>query len=379
MARSQISSSGVKNGMLSSNGNNITQTGSTDIGSNFSNHGVIDGTVLNSDSIKNIIYPSYLSQDEYANRRVTFIATEKSTSHYDTDSIASKTEIIKSSFSEGMSAFKSAVSEATGGSSDSILGQSNTFFDMLTKACITLPLPNSFQENLSHSWNKTEGMIASALSGAINSKVQSMQSNGKGGKGVAKVISGLDLTKATGAFADSLGIRKPMLNPNYWQNYTGTDPRGFGFEIEFIPQSQAEAKIVKDVIKTFKAYSSPELIMGSVSVLSPHYWNIIISNAEITDMYRMDNLVLTQISIDYSADGKMALHGDGMPKYIKMNLNFTESHVTYMQNYQDSFETWISDRNSQMTNSSAYYGGENNAEKAKAYGLSVKPKNRDAK
>lgn len=348
----------------------LTNTGSMQgTGSSFQNHGVIDGSVINQHQIWRVVYPHYLANEEYANRRVTFIATEKTTSHYDTDSLASKLETVKSTFSSNLTEMAQNLSEYTGGKSEKLIGSRNTFFDLITKACVTLPLPNQFSENLTHNWNKTQGVVSSALGGAVNSA----KSAGKDSGAIAKMISNMDTSVAMGAMAETLGIRKPLLDPNWWQNYTGTDPRAFAMEIDFVPKSQAEAETVKEIIKIFKAYSSPELILGGVSLNAPHYWNIIMSNSEIADMHRMDNLVLTQIQINYGQDGKMALHGDGMPKHIQMQLQFTESHVTYMQNYLDSYETWYTDRNKQMTNASSYFDDGKNAEMAKYYGLSTKP------
>ena len=356
---------------------NINNGKTSSIGGNFLNGGVVDGATIGNDAIFKIVYPSYLKEDEYANRRMTFIASTKATQHYDTDSLQANLNIVRQSIQSAVN----MVSEAIGGST-----LNGGFFDMVTKACITLPLPNTFAENLQHSWGETEGLVSS-VAGGVDTKIggkadvkaigENQGIKGKG-KSIANIVLNtmgkIDIGKIAGMASENYGIRKPLLDPNYWQNYTGTKPRTFTFETVLIPQSQADSEMIKQIILKFKEYSSPSLVALGVALLSPHYWDIIISNAEITNMYRMDNLVLTNMVINYGQDGGMALHGDGFPKQITMSLSFTESHVTYAQNYRDSFTTWYTDRNNQFTDVNGIISSnKNNVENARKYGLTVNP------
>jgi len=354
---------------------NINNAKTSSIGSNFLNGGVVDGASINNDAILKLVYPPHLKEDEYANRRMTFIASTKATQHYDTNSLQ-----------ENLNTVRQSIQNATDKIAESIGGNTmhGGFFDMITEACITLPLPNTFAEGINHSWGETEGLV-STVAGGIDTKFGGKadlkevgSSAGGKGKALASVamnsIGKIDIGKIAGMASENFGVRKPLLDPNYWQNYTGTKPRSFTFETTFIPKNQEDSEMIKKIILKFKEYSSPSLVALGVALLSPHYWDIIISNAEISNMYRMDSLVLTNMVINYGQDGGMALHGDGFPKQITMSLTFSESHVTYSQNYRDSFTTWYTDRNNQLTGVNGVVSDfKSNVENARKYGLTVKP------
>lgn len=349
---------------------------------NFDNGGVVDGSTLGKDTIIKVVYPPYLAQDEYANRRITFIASEKTTSHYDTESLSKSLDTVKQTIRNSVSDVTNKVNEMMGVKTSGNVKSTSSFFDMLSKCCITVPLPERIVDNQTHNWTTETGIIHDVASSTIGQAVNDLKSEFlsyiAGDKTstmrnyVASAADSIDLNKLIGAAADTMGFRKPMLNPNYWQNYTGSQPRNFGLDIDFIPQNQEESLTVKKIITLFKAYSSPSVQTAGITLIAPHYWDIMIANADISDMFRLDNLVLTNISVTYGADGKMALHGDGMPKHIQLSLSFIESHLTYMQNYLGDHQEWFTDRNSQFTDAKGMdVNGKNGTDLAKQHGLNT--------
>ena len=49
-----------------------------------------------------------------------------------------------------------------------------------------------------------------------------------------------------------------MLNPGYFQNYTGSGLRNFNFSYDFIPKNSDEALQITKIVQAFKQYSSPQ-------------------------------------------------------------------------------------------------------------------------
>jgi len=304
------------------------------------NNQIATSMLSNIMNLVKVIYPDYLADDAYANRRVMFVASERSNQHFDTDSLAQKMIEMTKSINEKVSGF---FNDPTTG-----LDKSETFINMVSKAAVVLPLPDTLNDVQAHEWTRTEGVFYTLAKGVANSGKDALD-NVIGyipgaGDFAKKLASSVDLDTAIGAYSDASGVRKPLLDPNYWQNYTGSTPRTLTFEIHFLPSSQKEAQNVRDIIKIFKAYSSPALMDCGVALRAPYYWDIFIANAYISDMFRMDSLVLTNIAVQYGANDKMSLFADGMPKSIQLSLTFSEAHVTYMQNYTSDHISWLQKR-----------------------------------
>ena len=129
------------------------------------------------------------------------------------------------------------------------------------KCCITLPLPNNLSDAQQHDWSQstyfdaitgmldTSNMNSSKIKedGSTNSSFSSTF-----GRISASVSAGL------GAVTNMIGTRKPMLNPGYFQNYSGSQLRSFSFDYKFIPRNKDEAFQICEIVKAFKQYSSPQ-------------------------------------------------------------------------------------------------------------------------
>ena len=152
-------------------------------------------------------------------------------------------------------------------------------------------------------------------------------------KSVLGKSGGVTIDKAIGAAAAHTGFRKPLIDPGYFQNYTGSSPRSFSAAWDLIPNSPEEANELMAIVMKLKQYSSPKSTINGVSLLAPFFFDIEVSNPYMTAMINLDRVVINNISIDYSADGAMQQTADGVPKHMNLSIQFKELDMTTEENY----------------------------------------------
>lgn len=144
------------------------------------------------------------------------------------------------------------------------------------KAIITLPMPEQFGDDLVHTWEKkdtlesldagaasaTDAMIGVAALSSIFKSIQGIAAPLIGTLSLSKVVTGFlnaGKSPSVGLMSMFSGARKTLVNPDYWQNYTGSEPRTFEFKYVFQPRSREEATEVLNILRVFKMLSSPRL------------------------------------------------------------------------------------------------------------------------
>lgn len=225
-----------------------------------------------------------------------------------------------------------------------------------------LPLTAAISDDQSHTW--TESSYLSAITGAssgIESAAKGVKTKGfvqglvgKAGKFFGGVSSTLkfieDSSLQLGALSDALGVRKPMLNPGQFQNYSGSGLRSFSFDFTFIPESEKERDQVINIIKFFKRCSSPstpkwsketekDSITSRMVMLAPMTWEVFVCNKTVNDLLSFHKCVCTKVSVKYGDSEKVAMFKDGMVKQITLGLSFSECDLQTSRSYGDT-EEW---------------------------------------
>lgn len=286
-----------------------------------------------SQSLDVLVFPENLRSDENKFRTVTFsaLASPNANKNKDKSLQGAVQETVKE------------ITEALTPISDiaSYLKNDN----MTLTSQVSLPYPNNISDNQDHSWNRENGFISGAISGGLGAlakglggkldKFANKFTSTKKLKGVVKgVVGDVSADTRIGQFANYAGIRKPVLDPGLFQNYTGSNPRNFVMAYTFMPNNSKEAQKIKEIILWFKKYSSPTLVTGSAVMLAPYCFNIDFgSNPYISEMFNMKCAVITNLQVDYGADGSFQLFQDGFPKQINLTMNFAESELTYSNSY----------------------------------------------
>ena len=263
-----------------------------------------------------LTYPSYLAGDEYALRKVTFTAMKNDTCDSEAEKMLQKA--------------MNTVTQAAEDVWDTLAGSSETISapeGFTSMGQIVLPIPAQMNDESSHSWNAETSIISEAIKAAGSA----MMPGGKVGKLITAMKGGsnvsFDKILATGAMLS--GRRKPLIDPGYFQNYTGSQPRTFSMSWNLIPQNADDSKTIHDIIITFKKWAAPSRAISGVVMLAPYFFNIQLSNPMISSMIKMDNCVCTRVECSYSSQ----IFPDGMPKQITLSLGFNESRLTYADNY----------------------------------------------
>ena len=284
-----------------------------------------------------LVFPTYLSQNEWKYRTISFNAMTHDISHYDSESAmeTARTTTIKV-FNKGIDAANSALSSigVDGLELDKVGG-------MKLENTIVLPLPNTMSDSQEHGWNEETSLMSQFLDDKLNVTPGDIAEGlglGKIRKLVEWIAPKVSINSVISEGAHSAGIRKPLIDPGYYQNYTGSRPRRFTMSFDLIPDNAKEAEIIRQIIIMFKKCSSPSIGINGVSLRAPYYWNVQIGNPWISKMMRMDCMVITNISVDYGASGSIQQFADGFPKHIQMQLQMSEARLTYADNYDGTLQ-----------------------------------------
>ena len=290
-------------------------------------------------SISSLVFPSFLSNPAYENKKVTFKALKPSEFDISDSNVVVKS--IKDSIDYVLPGGGEKALDFAKNMADETIGIPDGFN---LDSSVTLPYPISLSDNQNHNWENTEGLVAQFSNNILGASGESL--SGKGGF-VKKVLG--DGKKMYAALMNSLGVRKAVIDPGYFQNYNGSTPRSFTMAYTLVPQSQKEAQTIKDIILWFKQYSSPTFISNSPLMGAPFIFNISFAgNQYISDMFKMDKCVLTGISVDYASDGSFMLYKDGFPKQIGLALNFAEVELKYAQDYAGLVKKKVPDNRSKL-------------------------------
>lgn len=222
-----------------------------------------------------------------------------------------------------------------------------------------LPLTSAISDDQSHTW--TESSYLSAITGTSNNMAGWSKGGdlvkglkGKVGRffgGVSSVINFMgESSEKLGALSDAFGVRKPMLNPGQFQNYSGSGLRSFSFDFTFIPESESERDQVINIIKFFKRCSSPSVpkwsketekdsVTSRMVMLAPMTWEVFVCNKTVNDLLSFHKCVCTKVSVKYGDSEKVAMFKDGMVKQITLGLSFSECELQTSRSYGDT-EEW---------------------------------------
>lgn len=283
----------------------------------------------------------------------------------------------------------------------------NESHDSGTVQClIVLPTPASLNDSVSHNWSAaTVFDAADGLGSILGSVTQSKGVNVIGA--VSEGINRINNTPAYGYLSTAFGFRKKMVNPGYFQNYTGSSLRSFMLDYIFQPRSREEALTVIDIITAFKKYASPNItkefsdksdttnddVSSIISAISnntqeirsevsnflktsdskfwmkqPCYWKIIFGNKYLNNLVKLRNVVITNLQVDYGDN--VETFKDGIPKVFKLGISISEVDIVDENQYK---MTDTDDKNSNIASSDFSYFGKDSKieEENKTIGTSI--------
>lgn len=249
-------------------------------------------------------YPHYITNDEWMYRCVKILVKEQT-------SLAAAAKDLEKNIEQTVKDLGAAWDTAwkkISGTSDvqrqkNITTRSKNIVNANTVFGIALPLPNELNDSQAHRWESTKGLVGRLGDTFVNDTTAN---------------------KIMAEMASTSGFRKPLIDPGYFQDYKGTEPRTFDFTFDLIPNNQEEADQIFQIIYFLKKYTLPTSTINGISMQSPYLFDLEIGNPRISSLMNMTNVVCTSLSLNYAADGGMQLLPDGTPKYIRLTMSFAE-------------------------------------------------------
>lgn len=249
---------------------------------------------------------------------------------------------------------------------------------------ISLYMPPNFFTTYGHDYDqismKEAGGMLGMVSGALNSLNPNLANSLKSPEDFLGALQQLPgaanpyVALATGALGSSSQV--PILggplvgsnyadvaafNMGYAQNpmleiiYRGTNFRSFQFEFMFQPKNQQEAKMVQEIIKTFKFHAAAEtnpisekvgdgsIFPGGTSMpmffVPPSEFGIELRYVGRQNDFlpKIGRCVLNRVDVDYSPNGQWQTFHDGIPVETRMRLDFTEVELITKNKIEEGY------------------------------------------
>lgn len=210
-----------------------------------------------------------------------------------------------------------------------------------TVATIALHIPNQLSVRYSMQWSDEDtasmSMAEAGVGGNIEEIVNAFSNKSKSavdgivsaGKTTGEIGQNILLSKGAGAVTGGQLSAKLRIaaNPKKEQVFKGLDFRTFTFDYQFFPRDESEAKMVLDIIKTFKFHMHPEFKSKNHFVwIYPDEFDIVYfhNNEENKSIHRHTSCVLQDMNVNYTPNGSFTAFENGMPTQINMQLTFKE-------------------------------------------------------
>jgi hypothetical protein len=226
---------------------------------------------------------------------------------------------------------------------------------------ITLPIPAGIYDSNTVGWNNDSlNMLQEAAGRAADTILKGGTPEKAGEEFQGKVKEGVETgdfaTALRGKFASlaaqSSGLAQrtqgAVLNNNVELLFSGPSLRSFSFTFMFYPRSSPEAKMVKQIIRTFKQAMSVKRSESSLLLKSPHTFAISYMTAGQDAHPYLNSFkecALTSCGVEYTPDGTYMTYGNSqgeksMTAY-RLSLSFQELEPIFDDEYSDDNDATI--------------------------------------
>ena len=226
---------------------------------------------------------------------------------------------------------------------------------------ITLPIPAGISDSNPVGWNNDSLNMLQEEAGRFATKIfegatpekatEDLKSKAKEALDTGDLAS---LTKgkfaSLAAQAGGLAQRTQgaILNNNVELLFSGPSLRSFSFQFLFYPRSSPEAKMVKQIIRSFKQAMSVKRSESSLLLKSPHTFAISYMTAGQDAHPYLNSFkecALTSCNVDYTPDGTYMTYGNGegeksMTAY-RLSLTFQELEPIFDDEYPNDNDATI--------------------------------------
>ena len=212
---------------------------------------------------------------------------------------------------------------------------------------IQLPIPNNLTEDDSHSYANENGLMSDAFKKGYDDvfakNIDQITQTGM------QMMSG----RRTGRkFIPQI----PILNPNTWKKFNGSELKSFKFTFFFVPRDKEEAQSMMQIIYTLKKYSygsrngdmaaaaaskltdssavqSLASAGGKYFVSAPPKVLLKFTNPCLQKLVNPGVCVISSIGTTYNEGNAVGMTLDGAPRFIEINVGFDEYNVRFQEDF----------------------------------------------
>ena len=242
---------------------------------------------------------------------------------------------------------------------------------LVNQGTVLLQIPSQIQDGNSAAYgeDKLNSMVGAAVGGITGIMEESGKKIGEldipgaiqSGKGeVANALksSGVNIdaakslitkklaASAVGVFGGNVTVNQllareqgQVLNPNMELLFNGPTLRNFRFSFKMTPRSEKEAEQCKLIIRTFKMNMAPKVTGSGANLFlnTPNVFELRYKSGFRNHpfLHKFKQCFLTDISVNYTAEGVYATYENKEPISMTMDLTFKELEPIYDNDYFD--------------------------------------------
>ena len=183
----------------------------------------------------------------------------------------------------------------------------------------------------------SEGMVEAGMQAGMATKEafdSLIKSGGITGNDVAAYFAGQAVGK--NVFTRATG---KVMNPNLELLFTGPNLRSFAYSFRFTPREEAEARMVRSIIKMFKRAMAPRRKGGKLFLESPHVFKLkyyFKGGQEHPFLNKIKTCALQNFTVQYAPDGSYMTYDDGSMTSYTLNMTFGELNPIYESDIDES-------------------------------------------
>ena len=129
-----------------------------------------------------------------------------------------------------------------------------------------------------------------------------------------------------------------VMNPNLELLFTGPNLREFAYSFRFTPREEAEARMVKSIIKMFKKAMAPRRSKSELFLKSPHVFKLkyYMGGREHPFLNKIKTCALKSFNVQYAPDGSYMTYDDGSMTSYTINMTLGELNPIYESDIDES-------------------------------------------
>jgi hypothetical protein len=220
---------------------------------------------------------------------------------------------------------------------------------------IALPMQPGISDNNSVDWGSDTlnplQLAGARVAAGLISGLSSLDLGGAGAEAMAQIRSslsqaGLQLSEAdiksyfagqaVGANIFSRSTGK-VINPNLELLFRGPQLRSFNYNYTFTPRDDAEAKVIRTIIKHFKKTMAVQ--KGSLFLKTPNVYKlqyVYSGGGQHPFLNKIKTCALTNFNVEYTPDGSYMTYRDGSMTSYGVTMQFSELTPIYNDDYDNS-------------------------------------------